>query len=74
MLGTFYRLARVAVGAMAFAVWWYYMGAILAAEADEVEFTFGAPVKDGEHTYACIEKTHADEAGKRDYDASDDRR
>ena len=35
------------------------------AEGDEVEYTFGRPVQDGEHTYAWYRKTHADEAAKR---------
>ena len=33
-----------------------------AAEGDEVEYTFGRPVKDGEQTYAWYRKTLADEA------------
>ena len=37
----------------------------LAAEGDEVEYTFGRPVKDGEQTYEGHRKTHADEAARR---------
>jgi hypothetical protein len=36
-----------------------------AAEGDEVEYTFGRPVQDGEQTYDWYRKTHADEAAKR---------
>ena len=36
-----------------------------AADGDEVEYTFGRPVKDGEQTYAWYRKTHADWAAKR---------
>src|SRR5262249_22368390 len=36
-----------------------------AAEGDPVEYTFGPPVKEGEHTYAWYRKTHADAAAKR---------
>ena len=36
-----------------------------AAEGDEVEYTFGRPVKPGEQTYDWYRKTHADEAAKR---------
>src|SRR5690242_5131980 len=36
-----------------------------AAEGDEVEYTFGRPVKDDEHTYDWYRKTHADWAAKR---------
>src|SRR6201999_2046651 len=32
---------------------------------DDVEYSFGPPVKDGEQTYAWYRKTHADAAGKR---------
>src|SRR5262249_28100679 len=39
--------------------------AVRAAEGDEVEYTFGRPIKDGEQTYAWYRKTHADEAAKR---------
>lgn len=34
--------------------------AALAAEGDEVEYTFGRPVKDAEQTYDWYRKTHAD--------------
>src|SRR5207248_187800 len=37
-----------------------------AAEGDEVEYTFGRPVQDGEQTYSWYRKIHADEAAKRD--------
>jgi hypothetical protein len=36
-----------------------------AAEGDEVVYTFGRPVKDGEQTYDWYRKTHADEAARR---------
>jgi hypothetical protein len=36
-----------------------------AAEGDEVEYTFGRPVKKGEQTYDWYRKTHADWAAKR---------
>ena len=36
-----------------------------AAEGDEVEYTFGRPITEGEHTYDWYRKTHADEAAKR---------
>src|SRR5260370_18976507 len=36
-----------------------------APEGDEVEYTFGRPVKDGEQTYDWYRSTHADEAAKR---------
>jgi hypothetical protein len=36
-----------------------------AAEGDDVEYTFGRPVKDGEQTYGWYRKTHADWASKR---------
>ena len=36
-----------------------------AAEGDEVEYTFGRPITQGEETYAWYRKTHADEAAKR---------
>src|SRR5689334_15675249 len=40
-------------------------GATGVAAGDEVEYTFGRPVQDGEHTYAWYRKTHADEAAQR---------
>jgi len=39
--------------------------AVRAAEGDDVEYTFGRPVKDGEQTYAWYRKTHAEWAAKR---------
>src|SRR5262249_54865170 len=36
-----------------------------AADGDEVEYTFGRPVKDGEQTYDWYRTTHAQEAAKR---------
>ncbi len=36
-----------------------------AAEGDDVEYTFGRPVKTGEQTYGWYRKTHADWAAKR---------
>src|SRR5881409_3162799 len=36
-----------------------------AGEGDEVEYTFGRPVKPGEQTYDWYRKTHADWAAKR---------
>jgi hypothetical protein len=41
------------------------LSVVRAADGDEVEYTFGRAVKDGEHTYAWYRKTHADEAAKR---------
>jgi len=35
------------------------------ADGDEVEYTFGRPVKDGEQTYDWYRKTHTDIAAKR---------
>ncbi|MDB5336871.1 MAG: hypothetical protein JWN70_2490, partial [Planctomycetaceae bacterium] len=40
-------------------------GSVRAVKADEVEYTFGTPVKDGEHTYDWYRKTHTDWAAKR---------
>ena len=56
------------VAALALAALWGVGGdraAALAAEGDDVEYTFGRPVKDGEQTYDGHRKTHADEAAKR---------
>jgi hypothetical protein len=39
--------------------------AVHAAEGDEVEYTFGRPLKKGEQTYDWYRKTHADWAAKR---------
>jgi uncharacterized membrane protein HdeD (DUF308 family) len=39
--------------------------AVHAAEGDDVEYTFGRPVKQGEQTYDWYRKTHADWAAKR---------
>ena len=39
--------------------------AALAAGGDEVEYTFGRPVNDGEQTYEGHRKTHADQAARR---------
>src|SRR6266404_1431860 len=36
-----------------------------AAEGDDVEYTFGRPLKDGEHTYDWYRKRHTDWAAKR---------
>lgn len=36
-----------------------------AVAGDDVEYTFGPPVKKGEHTYAWYRKTHADAAAQR---------
>ena len=36
-----------------------------ATEGDEVEYTFGRPIENGEQTYEWYRKTHADEAAKR---------
>lgn len=36
-----------------------------AADGDDVEYTFGPPVKQGEKTYAWYRKTHGEEAAKR---------
>src|SRR5260221_13930795 len=38
---------------------------VVAAEGDDVEYTFGRPVKDGEQTYDWYRKTHTDWAAKR---------
>jgi len=42
-----------------------YRSATQAADGDEVEYTFGRPVKDDEKTYDWYRKTHADWAAKR---------
>ena len=39
--------------------------AVHAADDEEVEYTFGRPVKDGEQTYDWYRKTHVDWAAKR---------
>ena len=39
--------------------------AVHAAEGDDVEYTFGRPLNDGEQTYNWYRKTHADWAAKR---------
>ncbi len=36
-----------------------------AAEANEVEYTFGRPIEDGEHTYDWYRQAHAEAAAKR---------
>jgi hypothetical protein len=57
-----------AMAALALAALWGiggYRAAALAEEGDEVEYTFGRPVKDGEQTYDWYRKTHADEAARR---------
>jgi hypothetical protein len=38
---------------------------VYAAEGDEVEYTFGRPLKKGEQTYDWYRKTHADWAAQR---------
>ena len=56
-------VAGRAMAALALAALWGVGGdraAALAAEGDEVEYTFGRPVKDGEQTYDWYRKTHAD--------------
>src|SRR3954462_6201390 len=61
-------VAGVAMTALALAALWGLGGdraAALAAEGDEVEYTFGRPVKDGEQTYDWYRKTDADWAAKR---------
>ena len=61
-------VAGGAMAALALAALWGLGGdraAALAAEGDEVEYTFGRPVKDGEQTYDWYRKTHADWAAKR---------
>jgi len=66
MLAKQHRIARIVLGALIAATWLYLEHArVIAAEGDEVEYTFGRPVNDGEHTYAWYRKTHADEAAKR---------
>lgn len=39
--------------------------AAAASEIGHVEYTFGRPLKDGEHTYDWYRRTHAEEAAKR---------
>src|SRR3954452_7722554 len=61
-------VAGGAMAALALAALWGVGGdrtAALAADGDEVEYTFGRPVKDGEKTYDWYRKTHADWAAKR---------
>src|SRR5207237_10690664 len=61
-------VAGGAIAALALAALWGVGGdraAALAADGDEVEYTFGRPVKDGEQTYDWYRKTHADEAARR---------
>jgi hypothetical protein len=56
------------MAALALAALWGVGGdrtAALAEEGDVVEYIFGRPVKDGEQTYDCYRKTHADEAARR---------
>jgi hypothetical protein len=64
MNARYIRLVRVVLGAMIIAVWSCYMAAILVAETNAVEHTFGPSAKDGEQTYAWYRRTHA-EAAKR---------
>jgi hypothetical protein len=66
MLAKQHRIARIVLGALIAATWLYLEHApVIAAEGDEVEYTFGRPVTDGEHTYEWYRKTHADWAAKR---------
>ncbi len=61
-------LGGSARAALVLAVLWGVTGDridALAAGDDEVEYTFGRPVKDGEQTYDVHRKTHADIAAKR---------
>ncbi|SIO58990.1 hypothetical protein SAMN05444166_5886 [Singulisphaera sp. GP187] len=60
-------VARGAMAALALAALWGVGGdrAALAAEGDEVEYTFGRPVTDDEQTYDWYRKTHSDWAAKR---------
>ncbi len=61
-------IAGGAMAALALAVLWGIGGdrtVALAADGDEVEYTFGRPVKDGEQTYDWYRKTHTDWAAKR---------
>jgi hypothetical protein len=61
-------IAGGAMAALALAALWGVGGhctAALAADGDDVEYTFGRPVKDGEQTYDWYRKTHTDEAAKR---------
>src|SRR3954471_16026201 len=61
-------IAGGTMAALALAALWSVGGdrtAALAAEGDEVEYTFGRPVKDDEQTYDWYRKTHADWAAKR---------
>ncbi len=61
-------LGKGVVGALALAALWSIGGdraTALTAEGDEVEYTFGRPVKDGEQTYEGHRKSHADEAARR---------
>src|SRR3984893_4994356 len=66
MLARRHQIARIALGALTAATSLFVgHNAVLAAEGDEVEYTFGRPVTDGEHTYDWYRKTHADWAAKR---------
>ena len=61
-------IAGGAMAALALAALWGVGGdrtAALAADGDEVAYTSGRPVKDGEQTYDWYRKTHADEAARR---------
>ena len=61
-------MARGVLAVLALAAMWAVGGhcaVTLAAQGDEVEYTFGRPVKDGEQTYASHRKNHADAAAKR---------
>jgi hypothetical protein len=61
-------IASGVLAALALSALWGVGGiraAALAAEGDDVEYTFGRPVKDGEQTYDKHRKTHAEEAAKR---------
>ena len=65
MLARRHQIARIALGALTAATSLFVgHNAVLAAEGDEVEYTFGRPVTDGEHTYDWYRKTHADWAAK----------
>jgi hypothetical protein len=62
-------IAGGVLAALALAALWGVGGeraAALAADGDEVEYTFGRPVKEGEQTYDWYRKTHVDWAAKRD--------
>src|SRR4051812_20060115 len=60
MFALFYQLATVTLFSLCGQI-----PVSFAEEGDDVEYTFGRPVNDDEHTYEWYRKTHADWAAKR---------